>query len=278
VAFERVTESGLAAVLGRRLDESKVTIWRPRRIGPRFRWLDRDTIRLVDGKLADREFGIQTDILRNTAELVLTEGEERIGEVSIERDPPGKGVVLWDIAVRERLRGNGLAAIMTWCVFRELVQAQEAATFRIRMVRSLKAGEKGAEVQNVGIGVIAARLGFEPELDVHRALDKRNITGVDVIPKQSGTPPGLRIMVKTVPLVLIAFLLNPDTMKPLSEEAMYVELRKDRELMRAWALSGRLVISNGNYCLRRAKAERFADILATDVPEARLFRQRVRGL
>jgi hypothetical protein len=278
VAIERIVENSLGPAFPRRLDESKVTIWKPRRIGPRFQWLDHNTIKLVDGKLAGREFGLTTNILRNTAELVLSEGEERVGEVSIERDPPGKGVVLWDIAVRERLRGNGLAAVMTWCIFRELMQVQETATFRIRMVRSLKAGEKGVEVQNVGIGVVAARLGFEPETDMRRVLEKRNITGVDIIPKQNGTPPGLRIMVKSAPLVLIAFLLSPDTKKPLSEEAMYIELRKDRELMREWALSGRLVISNGNYCLRRAKAERFADILAADLPEARLFRVRVRGL
>jgi hypothetical protein len=255
-----------------------VTIWRPRRIGPHFRWLDHDNIKLVDGKLADREFGIRTYTLRNTAELVLTEGEERIGEVSIERDPPGKGVVLWDIAVRERLRGNGLAAVMTWCVFRGLVQVQETSTFRIRMVRSLRAGEKGVEVQNVGIGVIAARLGFEPEIDLTKVLDNRNITDIGVIEKQNGSPPGLRIILRSAPLVLIAFLLDPDTKKPLNDQRMYLTLSQDRELIRRWALSGRLVISNGNYCLRRAQAERFADLLATDAQEAQQFRLRVRGL
>jgi hypothetical protein len=276
VATNRTTDTGLAETLGRQTEAT--TIWRPRRIGPRFRWLDHDTIKLVDGKLAGQDFGLTTDIQRTTAELVLTQGNERVGEVSIERNPPGKGVVLWDIGVREQLRCNGLAAIMTWCVFREMVLAQEASTFRIRMVRTLKPGETGAEVQNVGIGVIAARLGFEPELDLQQELDHRNVTGVDIIEKQPNTPPGLRIMVKSEPLVLIAFVLNPETMKPLSDDTMYVELRKDRELMKDWALSGRLVITNGNYCLRRAKAERFADILATDAEEARLFRARVRGL
>ena len=277
MAINRTADAAVAEALSRR-SEATATIWRPRRIGPRFRWLDHDSIKLTDGKLAGREFGIRTDIQRTTAALALTEGAERVGALSIERDPPGKGVVLWDIAVHEQLRGSGLAAIMTWCAFREMVLAQETSTFRIRMVRSLKAGEKNAEVQNVGIGVIAARFGFEPELNLHEALDNRNVTGVDIIPKQDRTPPGLRITLRSAPLVLIAFVLNPDTMKPLSDDGMYVELRKDRDLMREWALSGRLVISNGNYCLRRAKAERFADILATDVPEARLFRARVRGL
>jgi hypothetical protein len=276
VATNRAIDSSLAEALDRRT-EAADTIWRPRRIGPRFRWLDHDNIRIVDGKLAGREFGVTTNIQRTTAGLVLNEGKERVGEVSIERNPPGKGVVLWDIAVREPLRGNGLAAIMTWTSFREMVLAQETSTFRIRMVRTVKAGETGTEVQNVGIGVIAARLGFEPELDLHQALDHRNITGVDIIPTQSNTPPGLRIMLKSAPLVLVAFLLNPDTMKPLTDDSMYIELRKDRELMRDWALTGRLVISNGDYCLRRAKAERFADILATDAAEARVFRARIRG-
>ncbi len=185
--------------------------------------------------------------------------------------------MLWDIGVRERLRGNGLAAVMTWLAFRELVQVQETSTFRIRMVRSLKAGKKGVEVQNVGIGVIAARLGFEPEIDLDRALDSRNITDVGVISKQNGTPPGLQIMVRSAPLVLVAFLLDPDTMKPFAEEEMYFRLRQDEQMIREWAHAGRLVISNGDYVLRRAKAERFADLLATDEQEARLFRLRVRG-
>jgi hypothetical protein len=276
VAINRSTDIGLADAPGRQ-GESTVTIWRPRRIGPRFRWLDHDTIKLVDGSLAGREFGLATDVERTTAELVLTEGKDRVGEVSIERNPPGKGVILSDVGVREQLRGNGLAAIMTWCAFREMVLAQETSTFRVRMVSAPKAGEQATGVHNVGIGVIAARLGFETEMDLQQTLDPRNVTGVDIIEKQLNTPPGLRIMLRTDPLVLIGFALNPDTLKPLSEDSMYVELRKDRDLMRDWALSGRLVISNGNSCLRRAKAERFADILATDAEEARLFRARVRG-
>jgi len=277
VGVNRSTDIGVAETLGRQ-GEALASIWRPRRIGPRFRWLDHDTIRLVDGKLAGQEFGLTTDIQRATAELVLTEGKERVGELSIERTPPDEGVVLSNIGVTERLRGNGLAAIMTWCMFREMVLAQETATFRIRMVRSPISGETNPDVQNVGIGVVAARLGFEPELDLQQTLDPRNVTGVDVVEKQLGTPPRLRIMLRSEPLVLVAFALSPETLKPLSDDAMYIELRKDRDLMRDWAISGRLVISNGDYCLRRAKAERFADILATDAEEARLFRARVRGL
>ena len=80
MATNRSTDTGLADALTRPGD-SATTIWRPRRIGPRFRWLDHDTIKLVDGKLAGQEFGLTTDVQRTTAELVLTEGKERCAPV-----------------------------------------------------------------------------------------------------------------------------------------------------------------------------------------------------
>jgi hypothetical protein len=69
VTTDRAADIGLAEALGRQ-SEAIDAIWRPRRIGPRFRWLDHDTIKLVDGKLAGREFGLTTDIqqrLRNSS-------------------------------------------------------------------------------------------------------------------------------------------------------------------------------------------------------------------
>jgi hypothetical protein len=252
--------------------------WQPRRIGPRFQWLDHETIELQDGPLAGRRFGVRTVIKQTVAELSLFEGTETVGEVSIERDPPGRGVVLWDIGVRARLRGNGLAALMSWCIFRELLLEQPTATFRIRMVRSLRTGTDGAQVQNVGICVVAARLGFEPEMNVDAVLKGQNVTDMTVIPRQNGTPPCLKISIRTVPLMLMAFVLDPQTMKPVTDERVYGALDNDKEAVRDWAHLGRLTITNGNYCLRKSQVERFADILAIDAMEAKLFRARVRGL
>lgn len=252
--------------------------WRPQRIGPRFSWLNHETIRIEDGGLAGREFGLVTDLRRNIARLSLLEGNVQAGEVSIERDPPGRGVVLWDIGVREELRGNGLAAVMTWCSFRELLLVQDTATFRIRMIRSLKPGEGGVEIQNVGICVVAARLGFEPEIDLNKIIGPRKITGIDIIPKRKGLPPALKIAVKSAPWVLIAFVLEPRTMRPVAEDQSYLSLIDDEDALRDWAHLGRLVITNGNYCLRRHNLQRFADIMATDPEEAWRFRVKMRGL
>lgn len=251
--------------------------WQPRRMGPMFRWLSHETIRIEDGGLAGREFGVRSVLARATAGLVLTERNERVAEVSVERDPPGRGVILWDIGVRKDLRGNGLAALMSWCIFRELLMSQDTATFRIRMVRSLKPGENGVEIQNVGICVVAARFGFDPEINLDKVLDSRNITGIDIIRRTNGTPPALKITLACAPLVLVAFVLDPSTMRPVTDEGSYHALHGDEAVVRDWAHLGRLVITNGNYCLRRGQMVRFADLLATDPEEAWLFRVKMRG-
>ncbi|MEO0080626.1 MAG: hypothetical protein ABIK44_08135, partial [candidate division WOR-3 bacterium] len=89
----------------------------------------------LEGGLSGRTFGVRTDIRQEIAAIILHEKGRLIGEVDIERKPPGRGVILWDAGVREELRGNGLCAIMTYCIFRELLLIQRRAFFKIRMIR-----------------------------------------------------------------------------------------------------------------------------------------------
>ena len=271
------SETGLAGVLSRPGAESAGE-WRPRRIGPRFRWLDRDRIEIADGPLAGSEYGVKIDLQNSSAELSLNEKGAQVGDIKVEREPAGPGVTVRQVVVRDWLRGNGMASIMTWIIFRELVQSQETATFRIRMSCPQPAGAKGIEIRNAGIGIIAARLGFEPEIDLARLLDSRDVKDVDVILRRDGNPPGLAIMIRSAPHELAAFALEPGTMKPYPAEETYLDLTRNERMIRELARSGHLVISNADYVLRRGHAERFADILATDEDEARLFRLRVRGL
>jgi hypothetical protein len=251
--------------------------WIPRRVGPRFEWLDHDHICIFDGPLSKRRFGITTDIRRNTAVVLLHENSHAVGQVEIERDPPDKGVILWNLAVRQHLRGSGLATIITWCAFRELLAIQDSATFRIRMVQSLKSGSTDAEVKNIGMGVIAARLGFRPELPMEKIVRPDNITDIETLPAANGNPPALKISVRCFPLVVIAFVLNPDTLKPISDYRIYQQLKHDDHLIQSWLHQGLLSV-NGNYCLRDSGVERFVNVMATDEEEAAQFRSKVHGL
>jgi len=258
--------------------QRETPVWSPLRLGPLYEWFSPAHIRILDGGLAGQEFELVTEIKDDAASVFLYYYGQRIGQTFVERDPPGRGVVFWDVGVKEDFRRRGLASIMAVHVFRELLRQQQRATFKIRMVRLLKPGDKDVELQNMGMGVIANRLGFTPELDIERILAPGNITGTDVIPARPGFPPAFRFDVRTFPLVLIAFVLDRDTHKPVDDFRTYVELSKDERVVHDWVRRGLIVISNGNYWLRRGGIGQFLAHVATSPDEAREFGNRVVGL
>jgi hypothetical protein len=249
--------------------------WHPKSIGPRFDWLARERIRVKDGPLAGREFGVETRLEERHAFLFMSDRGRRIGQASIERDPPGQGIVLWDIGVQLALRRKGLASIITWIIFRELLERQQTASFRIRMITSVKAGDKDVETQNLGICVVANRLGFTPEWDLEKLLAKENVGRVEVMPPRGSSPAGFKVLVRTYPLVLIAFLLDRDTHRPVSDYGTYLRLSKDERSVQQWVKQGLLVVSNGNYVLREGGFGQFLDAVAIDIGEAYDFAQRL---
>jgi GNAT superfamily N-acetyltransferase len=251
--------------------------WQPGRIGPRFQWLDHTHIRILEGGLAGRSVELITEILPAKANVFMSLDGKQIGRTYVERDPPGKGIVLWDIAVKEDFRRKGIASIMTYCIFRELLSQQETAFFKIRMMRLMKPADKNVELQNVGIGVIGNRLGFTPEFNIDRILRPDNVTGLEILPAKDDFPPSFKIVIRTFPLVLIAFVLDQDTLKPVDDFRTYVKLMKDESVIFNWVQRGLIVIGNGNYWLRRDGLDQFVNHLATDQYEARMFRKRVRG-
>ncbi|MEO0022815.1 MAG: hypothetical protein ABIJ93_03045, partial [candidate division WOR-3 bacterium] len=236
-----------------------------------------DTIRVLEGGLAGKILGVRTELMANNAACSLQDQGRLIGTVSIERNPPGKGIILWDAQVHPQYRRNGLAAIMTWIIFRELLLNQTVATFRIRMVRSLKAGANGVELQNVGMGVIAVRLGFTPELNLERTIRGDNITEIEAMPAVNGSPPALKIGLRHDPFMLVAFVLSPDTMKPTNDFRTYLEIKNNTFIIHEWAEKGLLVV-NGNYLLRTPQINHFVNRIAVDEAEALIFRNKIRGV
>lgn len=252
--------------------------WTPHRVGPRFEWLDHNRIHVIDGPLSERRFELTTDIRRDRAAVSLRENGSFVGRARIERSPPGgEGIILSNVAVGQRFRRSGLAAIMTWCAFRELLEIQESATFRIRMPRAVKPDTAVAEVRNTGISVIAARLGFRPELPVDEIVHADNIAGIAALPGDLDNPPALKILLRGYPFVLVALLLSRDTMRPLTDYRAYLQLKRDGDRIESWLRRGLLFVS-GNYCLREPGIRRFVNALATDEDEAALFSCKVRGL
>ncbi len=264
-------------ILSRRAGTVRPFVWQPAKIGPSFEWLDHDTIRVLEGGLAGKILMVRSEVLRYSATVSLYDGKNQIGIVSIERDPPGQGIILWDAGVKEAYRRNGLSAIMTWIIFRELISVQDRATFRIRMVRTVKSGENGVELQNVGMGVIALRLGFTPELNLEQIIRGDNIADFAVLLGTNDAPPALKITLNRDPFVLILFIVNPDTMKPTNNLRVYTEIRQDDAIIHEWAKQG-LVAVNGNYVLKEERIDHFVNRIAVEEEEALVFRSRIRGL
>jgi GNAT superfamily N-acetyltransferase len=267
----------VASLLRRAFIKEPPFVWSPARIGPRFEWLDYAHFRVQDGRLAGREFELKTEVLDAKANVYVSVDGKQVARTYIERDPPGKGIVLWDIAVKEQYRRQGIASIMTYIGFRELLSIQKTAFFKIRMIRLMKPGDKNTELQNVGIGVIGNRLGFTPEFNVDKILTPDNVTGLEVLPPKGDFPPSFKIVIRTFPLVLIAFVLDADSLKPVDDFRTYVKLSKDESVIFDWVRRGLIVIGNGNYWLRRDGLDQFVNHLATDESEAQVFRRRVRG-
>ncbi len=251
--------------------------WTPRRIGPRFAWLDHDNILIIDGPLSERRFQVGIDVLPDNAVVRLREDGNLAGTVHIERSPSGRGIVLSNAAVSPRYRRGGLAAVMTWCVFRELLAIQETATFRIRMTRSVKPLATDNLVRNLGIGIIATRLGLRPELPVEMLVREDNIIGTSAVPGGGDRPPALRISLRSYPFVLVAVALDPRTMKPLLDSHPYEQLGQDGHQIRSWLRQGVLLVGE-DYCLDALGIDRFVNALATDDEEAVQFRNRIRPL
>jgi len=274
---EEQQDNMFAPLTDRNFEATESLCWSPHRIGPRFAWLDHDHILIVDGPLSERRFEVATDIQSDTAVLRLREDGKFAGIVQVERSPSGKGVILSNAAVGLRFRRGGLAAIMTWCAFRELLTKQESATFRIRMVRSVKPRATDTEVSNIGVGVIAARLGFRPELPVERLVHEDNVVGIAVLPGDKDNPPAIRMSLRSYPHVLVAVVLSPGTMRPLSDIRPYQELGRDGRQIQSWLRQG-LLLAGEDYCLGESGIERFVNAMATDDEEAVQFRSKVRPL
>ena len=252
--------------------------WTPRPIGPRFEWLDGDHIRLLEGGFAGRQYRLVIEVRPDRASIFLQDGDVRVGQCLVERSPPGEGVVLWDIGVRSECWRRGLASVMTWCIFRELLSVQQTASFRIRMITSVKPGAACTEVRNLGICVVGNRLGLNSSFDVETLLRPENVNDWEMVPAREGVPPGLKVTVRSYPLVLIGFILDRETMRPVQDERTYLRLLRDLDGIRTWFRDGLLVISNGDYVLRAGGFDRFLDGIAVDAIEAHEFRQRLRPL
>jgi hypothetical protein len=258
--------------------KTKTVLFDPKPFGPTVLPLEGETVQIEEGDLKGQVFKLSTEVTDDEAHVLLHRDGKQIGHADYQRNAMEASIVLWNIVVQEDLRHKGLASIMARVGFRHLLELHKNATFAIRMLRLIKPSERITKIQNVGIGIIARKLGFSPEYDLQNLLRQRNIQVIELIPASEVMPPGYRIVLKTFPLVLIAFLVDKGTDKPFPGGHKIYNSLVTPETAEQWVGERMLIIGNGNYMLRADGIGTLINHLAVNQAEAGVYARRVHSV
>lgn len=212
-----------------------------------------------------------------------------VAHCHFDRDPETGTETLWGIFIRSEFRHRSLTSLLIRLTFRELLAKGRRHWFAVRKLMQVDTegrsqaqtpGNAKPEIQNpqsprvslhnLGIGLVALRLGFRPEPNLERLLAPGNVKSVQAVAPDPPSPPGLLIRLGTLPGLLVAALLDPDTGHALTDPEAYGRFVSPRQLLRQ-ALDGQTIIGNIDYILPRVALEPLASRMANDHAELKRF-------
>jgi hypothetical protein len=269
--------SGIFATLRRWFaPEPHRLAYAPGLLGPAIEPLEGNKVRILEGGLTGQVFDLSTVLSEDEAHVFLHLDGKQVGHADIQRNAFEASIVLWNIVVQENLRNNGLASLMIRTGFRRMLELHKKPSFAIRMIRLIRPKDRVTKVQNIGIGIIARKLGFSPEYDLPALLVRDNIQVIEYLESDGVMPPGFRIVIKVFPLVLVAFVVDPFTGKPFSRVHPFYQQHVFPETVETWVGDGKIIIGNGNYLLRRNGIPNLINHIARDELEAQQLARRIR--
>jgi hypothetical protein len=271
--------------------------------GPDYK-LSGDQLAIESGPLKGTTLRIERGVSKAKADFNFYETADSVSRVTnrrpsvapdpvahchFDRDPETGTETLWGIFIRSEFRHQGLTALLIRLTFRELIATGRTRGFAVRKLMKVdtegrsqaqppgsskpEAGNQPpsrVSLHNLGIGLVALRLGLRPEPDLERLLVPDNVKSVQALPPDPPSPPGLLIRLGTLPGLLVAALLDPGTGHPFVDAESYERFVSPRQLLRQ-ALAGEALVGNIDYVLPRAAAEPLAARLANDHAELRRF-------
>ncbi|MBS4016498.1 MAG: hypothetical protein KGZ86_08720 [Candidatus Latescibacteria bacterium] len=182
-------------------------IFVPSKLGPRFQFVSDDTITICEGELQGMTCQYEQELNAYQLRFFLKHDGAVIARAFCERNVRTGAIVYWDVMVEEKYRMKGIASMMTRYILRELITMQKKNKFMLRMIKLYRPTDKSIKLQNVGIGVIAHRLGLTCEFDLPRILNRKNIQNIDILLPEGMFPPSYKIVLREYPYVLIGFII-----------------------------------------------------------------------
>ena len=263
--------------------------------GPRYA-LTGDRLAIESGPLAGTALRIERSMSDTKADFALYEVSPLASRLSplaslpvahchFDRDPETGTETLWDIFIRSDFRQRSLTTLLVRLTFRELLASGRRHWFAMRKLMQVDSEASRHDprttepqnprtplitLHNLGIGLVALRLGLRPEPGVERMLGPGNVKAIQALPPQPPSPPGLLLRLGTLPGLLVAAFIDPDTGRPVAGAEAYERFVSPRQLLRR-AFAGQAIIGNIDYVLPRDAVEPLAARLANDHAELRRF-------
>ncbi|MBM3331179.1 hypothetical protein FJY68_04915 [candidate division WOR-3 bacterium] len=269
--------------------------------GPRYS-ISGDRLAIESGPLAGTALRVERRVSHTKADFSFYElagdsspianrqspvSPDPVAHCHFDRDPQTGIETLWSIFIRSEYRRRGLTTLLTRLTFRGLLATGRRHWFSIRKLMQVDTEGRnqmpppgsprpeGPQLQrialhNLGLGLVALRLGFKPEPDLARLLAPGNVDAIQAIPPDPPSPPGLLLRLGTLPGLLVAAMVDPKSGQPVTDASAYERFVSPKQLLRQ-ALSGHAVIGNIDYILSRTAIEPLAARLANDHAELRHF-------
>ncbi|MEO0114582.1 MAG: hypothetical protein ABIK93_03795 [candidate division WOR-3 bacterium] len=242
-------------------------------LGPRFKRLKPTEIEIVEGKFAHTIFQTICQIEPTKTTLTLKLANKVIGTVHAEYEPSKQKTILFDTFVQNDFQRQGLASLMVHLLFREQLLYTPTKNFDIRMV--MKATSEKEVIENVGMGLIALKLGFVPAIECSEVFTSKNIYNIEIIPSDGVNPYGYKINLKSSPWTIVLVLLDPLTKKPVPDLTAYEHFIQPNDLVEL-VQTNQAILGNVDYTLHPNCLDQFVSYIAENQEEVQKFLRKLK--
>jgi hypothetical protein len=242
-------------------------------LGPRFKRLKGNNIQITEGKLTNQVFQVVCSIEPTKTTLTLKLEDRIIGTAHADYEPTRFRTILFDTYIQEEYQTNGLASLMVHHLFREQLIYTDTNTFDIRMV--MKATGEKEVIENVGMGIIALKLGFEPDINYQELFAGRNVSGIDIIPARNIYPYGYKLSLHSSPWTIVLVLVDPASKKPINDVKVYEHFVRPEDFAEL-VKTNQAILGNVDYILNKTNVELFLSYIAENPKELQQFLKQVK--